>query len=76
MTDKQAVYLTNMQRSLVEVYNQIEQLLSTIPDDCDESDLTTDQWDNVKNVQALEEEWILNAEMRREMSCIDWIDED
>jgi hypothetical protein len=76
MTDKQSIYLTNMQRSLVEVYNQIEQLLITIPDDCDESVLTTEQWDNIKNVQALESEWILDDEMRREMTCIDWIDDD
>ena len=76
MTDKQSIYLTNMQRSLVEVYNHIEELLSTIPDDCDESVLTTDQWDSIKNVQALESEWILDDEMRREMSCIDWIDDD
>jgi len=75
MTDKQSIYLTNMQRSLVEVYNQIEQLLTTIPDDCDESVLTTDQWDSIKNVQALESEWILDDEMRREMSCIDWVDD-
>ena len=76
MTDKQSIYLTNMQRSLVEVYNQIEQLLITIPDDCDESVLTTEQWDNIKNVQALESEWILDDEMRREMTCIDWVDDD
>lgn len=76
MTNKESIYLTNMQRSLVEVYNQIEQLLITIPDDCDESVLTTDQWDCIKNVEALESEWILDPEMRREMSCINWLDDD
>ena len=71
-TDKETIYLQNMQRSMVEVYNNIEQLLATIPDDIDEADLTPDQLDAVAAVESIEQEWILDPEMRKEMSCIDW----
>ena len=74
-TDKESIYLQNMQRSMVEVYNNIEQLLATIPDDIDESDLTPEQCDAVLAVEAIESEWILDPEIRREMSCINWTDE-
>ena len=39
-TNKEHIYLQNMQRSMVEVYAQIEHLLESIPDDIDEKDLT------------------------------------
>ena len=68
-TDKESIYLQNIQRSMIEVYNQIEQLLATIPDDIDESDLTPEQCDAVLAVEAIESEWILDPEIRREMSC-------
>jgi hypothetical protein len=74
-TDKESIYLQNMQRSMIEVYNNIEQLLATIPDDIDESDLTPEQCDAVLAVEAIESEWILDPEIRREMSCINWTDE-
>ena len=74
-TNKEHIYLQNMQRSMVEVYNQIEQLLETIPDNIDESDLTPEQCDAVLAVEALEQEWILDPEIRAEMSCINWTDD-
>ena len=74
-TDKESIYLQNMQRSMVEVYNNIEQLLETIPDDIDESDLTPEQCDAVLAVEAIESEWILDPEIRREMSCINWTED-
>lgn len=74
-TDKESIYLQNMQRSMVEVYNNIEQLLAAIPDDIDEKDLTPEQQDSVRAVEAIESEWILDPEMRREMSCIDWTED-
>ena len=74
-TDKEQIYLANMQRSLIEVYAQIEKLLETIPDDVDESDLTPEQCDAVLAVEAIESEWIIDPDMRKEMSCIDWTDD-
>ena len=74
-TNKEHIYLQNMQRSMVEVYAQIEQLLATIPDDIDEKDLTPEQCDAVLAVEAIESEWILDPEMRKEMSCINWTDD-
>ena len=74
-TDKTAIYLQNMQRSLVEVFSHIEQLMEPLPDDMDEADLTLDQWDLVHAVNAIESEWILDKDVRREMSCIQWTDD-
>jgi hypothetical protein len=74
-TDKEHIYLANMQRSMVEVYNNIEQLLASIPDDIDEKDMTPEQCDAVLAVEAIESEWILDPDMRRSMSCIDWHDD-
>ena len=74
-TNKEHIYLQNIQRSMVEVYAQIEQLLETIPDDIDESDLTPEQGDAVRAVEAIESEWILDPEMRQEMSCINWTED-
>jgi hypothetical protein len=71
-TKKEIIYQQNLQRSLTEVYAQIERLLSTIPDDIDEADLTEDQLFNIGCVQALEEEWVVDPEMRGELSCINW----
>ena len=71
-TKKEIIYQQNLQRSLTEVYAQIVKLLSTIPDDIDEADLTEDQMYAINCVQALEEEWVIDPEMRGELSCINW----
>ena len=74
-TDKTPIYLQNMQRSIVEVYTQIEKLMALLPDDMDEEDLTPDQWDIVHAVNAMESEWILDKDVRASMSCIQWTDD-
>ena len=66
----------NLRRSLAEVYLNIEQLLSVIPDDCDESELNDDQIDAVVNIDAIEQEWILNPDVRNELSVIQWRDDE
>lgn len=71
-SSKEKQYLQNIQRSLVEVYSRIEILLYNIPNDIDEEDLTPSQLEAVAAVQAIEEEWVLDEKMRKEMSCIDW----
>lgn len=73
-TDKTPIYLQNMQRSLVEVYTRLDMLMDALPDDMDEEDLTPDQWDIVNAVQSVEEEWILDKDVRASMSCIQWTD--
>lgn len=73
-TDKTPIYLQNMQRSLVEVYTRLDRLMDALPDDMDETELTQDQWDIVKAVQSVEEEWILDEDVRASMSCIQWTD--
>jgi hypothetical protein len=73
-TDKTPIYLQNMQRSLVEVYSRLDMLMDALPDDMDEAELTPDQWDIVNAVQSVEEEWILDKDVRASMSCIQWTD--
>lgn len=72
-SSKEKQYLQNMQRSLVEVYARIETILQTLPEHMVEEELTPSQIQAVAAVEAIEEEWILNPETRKEMSCIDWI---
>jgi hypothetical protein len=49
-------------------------LMDALPDDMDEAELTPDQWDIVNAVQSVEEEWILDKDVRASMSCIQWTD--
>ena len=72
--DRTPIYLQNMQRSLVEVYTRLDKLMDALPDDMNEEDLTPDQWDIVHAVQAVEQEWILDSDIRKDMSCIQWTD--
>ena len=74
-TDKTPIYLQNMQRSLIEVYAQIERLMTSLPNDMEEAELTPDQWDIVHAVNAVESEWILDKDVRASMSCIQWTDD-
>ena len=73
-TNKTPIYLQNMQRSLVEVYTRLDRLMDALPDDMNEAELTPDQWDIVHAVQSVEEEWILDKDVRSSMSCIQWTD--
>jgi len=73
-TNKTPIYLQNMQRSLVEVYTRLDRLMDALPDDMNEAELTPDQWDIVHAVQSVEEEWILDKDVRASMSCIQWTD--
>lgn len=78
MTNKEKLYQANLQRSLVEVYNHMcNDLLSFLPSDgdyIDEDDFTREERAAVLSVQAIEQEWMVDASIRKENSLLYWSD--
>ena len=72
MTDKELIYRTNVQRSLVEMYQHMEKMLDSIPEGIDEADLTPDQEEIIDRIEAIEQEWIVDPEQREQLSLINW----
>ena len=72
MTDKEIIYRTNVQRSLVEMYQDMEKMLDYIPEGIDEADLTEDHKEIINKIAAIEEEWIIDPTQRDDLSLINW----
>ena len=71
---KHRFYEGIIKRSLAEAYQRMEYFLSKVPDECDiEED--TDVTDAIKNILAIEEEWIIDPAIRRQLSLLDLSDE-
>ena len=62
-----------MHQLLVQVYNRMELMLSTVPitDDGVDLDKDTKHSKTILNVISIEEEWIIDPELRKEISLID-----
>lgn len=73
---KEQLYKQNIQRSLQELYTRMSAMLETIPDDIDEDKLTPTQRTVVDNISAIEEEWIPDPDQRRQLSLIQWEDDE
>ena len=76
--NKEHIYHQNIQRSLMELYDHMSNnLLSWMPDDgdFDFDHITQDQQETIHAVNAIEEEWILNEQDRKEASMIQWYDD-
>ena len=81
MTGKEQTYHNIIQNQLAGLYDHMtNNLLSWLPDDgfVDEDTFTAQQHDQVAAVLAIESEWVLDPEVRAEVSLISWqeIDED
>jgi len=75
--DKELIYQANIKRSLDELYERMSNvLLSWMPEDAfiDSDNLNDYQQECVAAVDAIEQEWILNPEERRQFSLISWQD--
>ena len=72
MTDKEIIYRTNVQRSLVEMYNRMEKMLEAIPEGIEEKDLTPEHEEIITRIDAIESEWIIDPEQRDSLSLINW----
>lgn len=64
-----------IQRTLAETWKRIEYLADQVPEgaNCEEDEVARN---NVLNVWAIEEEWIIDPALRAEMSMIQTTDDD
>lgn len=74
--DKTKIYQTNMTRSLGELYEHMEKQLDFLtPDETIDGDtLTNEQLEIIERVEAIEQEWIIDPERRKELTLIQWTD--
>ena len=79
MTRKELAYQTIVQDQLAGLYDHMtNNLLSWMPEDdyIDEDNMTADQLASVAAVLAIEEEWVLDPEVRATVTLISWCDDD
>ena len=76
--DKKAIYQANITRSLAEMYQHMEDMLSFLPEDeeIDGDKLTDEQLEVIERVEAIEQEWIIDPKARAEVTLIQWEDDD
>ena len=60
--DKKAIYQANITRSLAEMYQHMETMLEILPEgeEIDGDNLTDEQYAVIDNVEAIEQEWIID----------------
>ena len=74
MTDKEIIYRTNVQRSLVEMYQHMETMLEGIPEGIEEKDLTPEHEEIISRIEAIERNGSIDPEQREALSLINWED--
>lgn len=74
-SQKQRIQQQMIQRTLAETWKRIEFIADKVPEgaNCEED---KEARDNVLNVWAIEEEWIIDPALRAELSMIQTSDED
>jgi len=71
-TPKQKKFYRDLiQRSLADTYRRMESMIATLPLDGVDLDKDTPESRTIKNVLAIEQEWIIDPELREELSLID-----
>lgn len=70
--NKAAIYQDNIRRSLREMWTNIEEQMLTLPegDYLEWEELSEDDQQTVDNIHAIEAEWILDPELRQELSVL------
>lgn len=79
MTSKERTYHNIIQNQLAHLYDHMtNNLLDWVPEDgyVDEADFTPQQRDSIASVLAIEEEWMLDPEVRAEVTLISWHESD
>jgi len=72
---KEQAYQANVKRSLGEMYDQMIKHLEWMSEEyVDTEVITPEQVSSIWAVQAIEEEWILDEEIRQEMSMVQFED--
>ena len=74
MNESQLIYQFHIERSISELYHHMDRMLTEaqIGDVMDSDELTDQQISVVDSCMAIEEEWILDDDDRREASLIQW----
>ena len=75
MTSKELTYHNIIQNQLASLYDHMtNNLLSWLPEDgwIEEKDFTDKQREQIAAVQAIESEWMLDPEVRAEVTLINW----
>ena len=74
--DKSKIYQANMTRSLGELCQHMEKQLDFLtPDETIDGDtLTNEQLEIIERVEAIEQEWIIDPDRRKELTLIQWTD--
>ena len=64
----------SVRHSLHDLYQHMTTSMECIPEDTvlDEEDLSPQQLEATQLVEAIEQEWILDPEIRREVSMLKW----
>lgn len=77
--NKEHIYQAHIYRCLEEMYDRMaNQLLDWLPQDSDgidDSTFTPAQWESVLAVNAIEEEWLVDEEQRKQLSIINWTED-
>ena len=78
MTKKEIRYQQVLEHQLSGIYDHMcNNLLSWVKDDeelIDRERLSSEQLLSIGNVEAIEEEWLLDPKVREEMSLVQWED--
>jgi hypothetical protein len=78
MTKKELKYQQVLEHQLSGIYDHMcNNLLSWVKDDeevIDRERLSSEQLLSIGNVNAIEEEWLLDPDMRMELSLVQWQD--
>ena len=68
---KRKFYKNLIHNCLVQTYRRMEDMVSTLPMDGVDLDKDTKDSRTIKNVIAIEQEWIIDPDLREEISLID-----
>ena len=74
-SQKNRIQQQMIQRTLAETWKRLDQLVDQVPDNvnCEEDEKAREM---VLNIWSIEEEWILDPELRAELSLIQTNDDD
>ena len=74
--DKKKLYQANITRALAEMYQHMEKMLDSIPDDINTDNMLNEHIEIIDRITAIEEEWIVDSSVRAECSLLQWEEED
>ncbi len=77
MNESQLAYQYSIERTITELYMHMDRMLTEaeIGDVIDSDELSDHQLTIVDNCMAIEEEWIMDEDDRRDASLIQWEEE-